>query len=429
MLDPFLTHICANRLACRAPALERASMRRLMLGFLAVASCGPSQPAEHFGFITRLGNDTISVENVVRRGDTLTIDGVDRFPRVRQRHANITLTSDGSIRRLVMDITTPSEPANERVRHIVADVTRDSVLMTKRDSAGYTRWAFSHGSEPVVAHVPQMYSLYELYFSAALARPAVSTTPAADTVPLRQFYIDREFDRFPLGHATVRRLPGNKVEIWHDWLSGVGEATLDSSHRLLRYTGARTTYKVDVTRISEPANIQAIGAQFATLETKNGVSQLSVRDTTRARIGAATFAVDYGRPLARGRKLLGGVVPFDYVWRTGANAATQFRTSAPITLAGIAVPPGTYTLWTIPREKGGADLIVNKQSGQWGTDYDGARDLGTAPMQTETPSAPVDRFTISIIDVDDRRGTLAIEWGPFRWTAPIVVDKVTSSYR
>src|SRR5207248_968584 len=123
--------------------------------------------------------------------------------------------------------------------------TGDSVCMTKRDSAGYTRWAFAHGAEPVVAHVPQMYSLYELYFAAALARPAASTTPAADTVPLRQFYIDREFDRFPLGHATVRRLPGSKVEVWHDWLSGIGEATLDSSHRLLTYSGARTTYTVD----------------------------------------------------------------------------------------------------------------------------------------------------------------------------------------
>src|SRR3954462_10115969 len=127
MLDPFLTHICVNRLACRAPASERASMRRLMIGFLAVAGCGPSQPAEHFGFITRLGNDTISVENVVRRGDTLTIDGVDRFPRVRQRHARITLAPEGGLRRLVMDITTPSEPVNQRVRQVVVDVTRDSV--------------------------------------------------------------------------------------------------------------------------------------------------------------------------------------------------------------------------------------------------------------------------------------------------------------
>ncbi|HEY7234086.1 MAG TPA: DUF2911 domain-containing protein [Gemmatimonadaceae bacterium] len=396
-------------------------MKRSLLGLLALAACGPNQPGEHYGFVTRLGNDTISVENVVRRGDTLTIDAVDRFPRVRQRHANITLGSDGGIRRLVMDITTPSEPANERQRHVVVDVTPDSVLMTKRDSAAYTRWAFAHGGVPVVAHVPQMYSLYELYFSAALARPAASAVPAGDTVPLRQFYIDREFDHFPLGHATVRRLPDNKAEVWHDWLSGVGQATLDSSGRLLAYSGARTTYKVDVTRISEPANVQALGARFAALEAKTGVSQLSVRDTARASIGGATFAVDYGRPLARGRKLLGDVVPYDYVWRTGANAATQFTTSAPITLAGISVPPGKYTLWTVPRKNGGADLIVNKQNGQWGTEYDAARDLGTAPMQTETASAPVERFTISIVGVGDKRGTLAIEWGPFRWTAPIIV--------
>ncbi|MGH7618309.1 MAG: DUF2911 domain-containing protein [Gemmatimonadaceae bacterium] len=390
-------------------------MKRFILCALVLAACG--QPAEHYGFITRLGDDTISIENVVRRGTAFTADVVDRFPRVRERHAEVTLAPDGGIRHLVMDITTPSEPANERDRHVVADVTSDSVIMTKRDGSGSKRWAFAHGAEPVVAHVPQMYSLYELYFTAALARPH-----AGDTIPLRQFYIDREFDRFPLAHATVRRLPGNKAEVWHDWLAGVGEATLDSMHRLLRYSGERTTYKVDVTRISEPANIQAIGAAFAALESKNGgARQLSVRDTTRARIGAATFTVDYGRPLARGRKLLGDVVPFDYVWRTGANAATQFTTSAPITLAGMAVPAGTYTLWTVPRANGVADLIVNKQSGQWGTEYDGARDLGMAHLQTAAASTPVEEFTISIVGADDKRGTLAIEWGPFRWTAPIVV--------
>ena len=396
-------------------------MRRFILGLCVLAGCG-SEPTDRYGFITRLGNDTISVENVVRSGNTLTIDAADRFPRVRERHADITLAPDGGIRRLVMDITTPSEPANERVRHVVADVTRDSVLMTKRDGAAYTRWAFAHGGEPVVAHVPQMYSLYELYFAAALARPATSATPAGDTVALRQFYIDREFDRFPLARATVRRLPGNKVEVWHDWLAGVGIATLDSSRRLLTYSGARTTYKVDVSRIEQTMNVQAIGAQFAALESKNGgAKQLSVRDTARVSIGSATFTVDYGRPLARGRKLLGDVVPFDYVWRTGANAATQFTTTAAITLAGLSVPAGTYTLWTVPHANGVADLIVNKQSGQWGTEYDGKRDLGVAHLQTDSARSPVEQFTISVVGVDDHRGTIAIEWGPFRWIAPIVV--------
>ena len=109
------------------------------------------------------------------------------------------------------------------------------------------------------------------------------------------------------------------------------------------------------------------------------MKQLSVRDTARATIGAATLSVDYGRPLARGRVLLGNILPFDEVWRTGANAATQFTTSAPITLAGMRVPAGTYTLWTVPRKDGHADLIVNKQSGQWGTEYDEKQDLGKAP--------------------------------------------------
>jgi len=223
-------------------------------------------------------------------------------------------------------------------------------------------------------------------------------------------------------HATVRRLPGNKGEVWHDWLSGVGQATLDSSRRLLTYSGARTTYKVDVTRFNDSLDVAQIGARFAALESKNGgAKQLSVRDTARATIGAATFAVDYGRPLARGRKLLGDVIPFDYVWRTGANAATQFTTSAPITLAGLVVPAGTYTLWTVPRANGAAELIVNKQNGQWGTEYDGKRDLGVAHLQTQATKTPVEQFTIGILGVDDKRGTLSIEWGPFRWTAPIVV--------
>lgn len=396
-------------------------MKRLALAGLALAACNSHQPTERYGFITRLGNDTISVENVVRRGNSFTSDEVDRFPRVHERHTDVTLAPNGGIRRLVMDIVTPSEPADERERRVVADVTNDSVIMIKRDATGAKRWAFAHGSEPVVAHVPQMYSLYELYFTAALQRPATSTSAAGDTVRLRQLYIDREFDRFPLGHATVRRLADNRAEVWHDWLSGVGEATLDSSHQLLRYDGARTTYKVDVTRISEPANIQAIGARLAALESKSGVTQLSVRDTARGTIGAAKFAIDYGRPLARGRKLLGGVLPYDYVWRTGANAATQFTTSAPITLAGIAIPAGTYTLWTVPHEKS-VDLIVNKQTGQWGTEYDGTRDLGTAKLQTTTANAPVERFTISVAGTDAKHGTLVMEWGPFRWTAPIVVQ-------
>jgi hypothetical protein len=224
-----------------------------------------------------------------------------------------------------------------------------------------------------------------------------------------------------MNHGMVRLLAGNKAEILHDWLAGAGQATFDSSGRMLTYSGARTTYLVEVQRVSEVPDVEAIGARFAAAESAGGgTKQLSVRDTMRATIGAASFTVDYGRPLARGRTLVGQVIPYDQVWRTGANAATQFTTSAPITLAGMAVPAGSYTLWTIPRAKG-VDLVVNKQTGQWGTGYDGSRDLARAPMTTETLTTPVEKFTISVVGTDARRGTLAMEWGNFRWTAPIVV--------
>jgi Protein of unknown function (DUF2911). len=64
---------------------------------------------------------------------------------------------------------------------------------------------------------------------------------------------------------------------------------------------------------------------------------------------------------------------------------------------------------------------VNKQVGQWGTEYYARQDLGRAAMKTDSSTTPVDEFTISIKPTDAKNGTLVMEWGPFRWTAPIVV--------
>jgi hypothetical protein len=388
---------------------------------LLLVSCAHKPPAEHYGFLTLLGRDTISLESVTRQGNTLTSDEVDRFPRVQLRHTKIELAPDGSIRHLVMDIHTPSAQAGERERKVIADVTADSVHISKTDSTGTLHRAFATGGSIVVAHVPQMYSLYELYFAAALKHTAASKSAAGNTVQLRQFYIDREFDHFPLGRAHVTPLEDGKVEVTHDWLAGTGEATMDSGYHMLHYSGERTTYKVEVNRLTTPPDIKNIADRFDSLETKTGnVKQLSVRDTMQAQIGNVMFTVDYSRPLLRGRKLLGDVIPYDRVWRTGANAATQFTTSSSIKIAGMQVPAGTYTLWTIPH-KDGVDLIVNKQTGQWGTEYNGSRNLGTAKMSAQAAITPVEEFTISIVPGDTSHGTLVMEWGSFKWTAPIEV--------
>jgi hypothetical protein len=385
------------------------------------SSCN-SAPVKRYGFLTMLGHDTISIEDVTRKGNTLTSDEVDRFPRVRIRHTVVKLNEDGSIRHLVMDIHTPSEPSGQRDRKVVADVVDNKVHLSKTDSTGTVNRDFATGGSIVVAHVPQMYSLYELYFAAALKQTAELHLASARPVQMKQFYIDREFDRFPLGGVTVTPLGNGKVDVVHDWLSGTGEAVVDSGYDMLSYSGARSTYKVEVKQLVAPPDVKGIAARFEANETAAGkVKSLSVRDSIGARIGNAMFAVDYSRPLLRGRTLLGDVIPYDRVWRTGANAATQFTTSAAIRLGGMQIPAGSYSLFTAPHENS-VDLIVNKRTGEWGTEYNGSLDLGTARMISEVATVPVEEFTISIIPGDNRHGRLVFEWGTFRWTAPIEVQ-------
>src|ERR671920_1726311 len=94
----------------------------------------------------------------------------------------------------------------------------------------------------------------------------------------------------------------------------------------------------------------------------------SPHETVNATVDGAKISVTYGRPYAKGRKIAGGLIPYDKVWRTGADEATTLVTDKALMFGGTHVEPGTYTLYTLPSEKGW-QLIINKQTGQWGTDY------------------------------------------------------------
>jgi hypothetical protein len=397
--------------------------RSALLPLLFLACSSTIAAPERYGFVTVLGNDTVSVERIERAPTRLVTDGVDRWPFVRRRHTEFDLTAGGTIRRMVMDVRTPNgRSPRERGRRVTADFSRDRVTISVRDSGGVRDTSFATGGAITVPHVSMMYSVIELEIAAALRQAVVKGLAPGDSVLFRQFYPDRDVGpSFTLHRGFVHPRPGGKVELRHDWLAGTGDVTVDSSGRMLTYSGQRSTYKVTVTRATTPPDIDAFGNRLAAAERGTGQQQLSVRDTAGSTIGTATFSVDYGRPLARGRTLLGNVISYDRVWRTGANAATQFTTSAPITLAGLPVPGGTYTLWTVPH-RGGVDLIVNRQTGQWGTEYNRAQDLGRAPMKADSVVTPVEKFTISIEASDAKRGTLVMSWGTFRWTAPLVVQ-------
>lgn len=148
---------------------------------------------------------------------------------------------------------------------------------------------------------------------------------------------------------------------------------------------------------------------------------LSPRDTSRfvADDGRRVY-VDYGRPSRRGRQIMGGLVPFGRVWRTGANAATTLVTEADLTIGTTRVPRGTYTLYSIPTPEGWT-LIVNRQTGQWGTQYDPSRDFARIPMQVSAVRQPVEQFTIALEKGRAGANTLALTWENTRATVPFRV--------
>jgi DUF2911 family protein len=147
----------------------------------------------------------------------------------------------------------------------------------------------------------------------------------------------------------------------------------------------------------------------------------SPHETVKATVGGATISVEYGRPYMRGRKIVGGLVPYGHVWRTGADAATTLSTTKALVIGGAQVPSGKVTLYTLPAESGWK-LIINKQTGQWGTDYDQAQDLARVDLTRKTLSAPVDQLTIAI-EPAGSGGVLKISWETTELSVPFTVQQ------
>ena len=119
--------------------------------------------------------------------------------------------------------------------------------------------------------------------------------------------------------------------------------------------------------------------------------------------------IEYSRPAAKGRKIMGDLVPYGKVWRTGANEATSFTTDTNLVIGGTKVPAGKYTLYTLPGEMAWK-LIINKQTGQWGTNYDEKQDLARIDLVAGKTSAPVEQFTISLDKTGGDSAKLKLEW-------------------
>ena len=139
------------------------------------------------------------------------------------------------------------------------------------------------------------------------------------------------------------------------------------------------------------------------------------------KLNGKEITVHYNAPSKRGRKIMGEVVPYDKVWRTGANEATTLVTAGNLKIGKLNVPAGTYTLYTLPSANHW-QLIVNKQTGQWGTEYQQDQDLGRVDMQTHTLSTPQEVMSISFERTRGNTTELHIKWDTADASVPITAE-------
>jgi hypothetical protein len=147
-------------------------------------------------------------------------------------------------------------------------------------------------------------------------------------------------------------------------------------------------------------------------------SRPSPSGTADVTLKGQTISIQYRRPSMRGRKIMGALVPYGQVWRTGANEATQLSTPLNLTIGGANVPAGLYTLYSLVGEHNWK-LIINKQTGQSGTEYHPDQDLVRVDMQMSKTAAPVEQFTISWNKTAGDAANLVFEWETTRLTVPV----------
>lgn len=157
--------------------------------------------------------------------------------------------------------------------------------------------------------------------------------------------------------------------------------------------------------------------------------RVSPHETISAVIDGGRVTIVYGRPYTKdpksgeARKIWGGLVPYGKIWRTGADEATLLVTQKPIMIGETTIPAGTYTLFTLPAEEGSAKLIINKQVGQWGTQYDEKQDLARIDLKKDALDKPVDQFTMAVAKNPAGGGVIKLMWEDTQYSAAFTAAK------
>jgi hypothetical protein len=370
-------------------------MRASVLLLIATATAAVAQDGV---IVYRLGRDTVAIEQFTRSATRFTGEMVTRSGTVVARtQYELTLdkgrvTAAVTRRRQVDGSAFPNQPSEVKLTLRADSAIRETVFA---DSTSRRAFAASNAFPALPVYV---YAPMELIAAmGAGKRDSVVTIGGGNNPGF--------VGLLPWGTDTMRITGGV-----YSMVLG-----FDKNGRLQSTDGSLTTNKAIGTRSSGKVDIATIAKNMKPTGT------LSPRMTAYAAFAQGPIFVNYGSPAVRGRTVWGGtLVPFDSIWRTGANEATHLATSKTIQVGDMTLAPGLYSLWT-QHTRSGTFLIVNRQVGQWGTQYNAANDIGRVAMDVANTPENVEDFTITVRSLGQGRGAIDLTWGDKTATANFTV--------
>ncbi|HYV95987.1 MAG TPA: DUF2911 domain-containing protein [Gemmatimonadaceae bacterium] len=376
-----------------------------------VASSAPC--AQTGGFVITLGTDTVQVERFTRAADRISGTVVTHAPETRVVSYTLTLNADGTPARYEY-VTTKGDGTplrgNGQAGSIVfaADsLTRETLRNGEmvRDRI-VARPGILPG--PSLPYIGTTALLYELGFQ--YARKAAN---AAGESGLPQVFLiagANQPSRTPLWFIGA-----DSVEMDYFGVARRG-FRLDAQGRLLRGDWGASTYKYTFARVPD-VDVPKIAAAWSARDARGAaMGAMSPLDSVHANVAGAAVTIAYSRPAKRGRVVWGALVPWNAVWRFGADGATHLTTSADLMFGETRVPAGRYTLWMLPLEGGASQLVVSRKVDIFGTAYTPANDFARIPLERSQLAPGVERFTLAL-----ESGKFWIRWDDAAYSIPVAL--------
>ncbi|HEY2851871.1 MAG TPA: DUF2911 domain-containing protein [Gemmatimonadaceae bacterium] len=360
-----------------------------LMGAAAIAA--PAN-AQHFTYVGTLGRDTLSLEQVVRSPESITGEWISLYGGIMVHHYELTLRPDGTVSRYHLELHRLSGKVDGDIDIRFFDdsmIVRNADGKELRAQVGEALPMFTSTMGPI-----------DLILTRARANGRDSSfTPTVGA-----------FGPYRRGGMSIVFFGGDSVRFGNPRAPLV--ARIDAAGHVLGMSARATTTRMETRRVAD-FDVFTAAAHFPNVEDSvdiTGVPAISPRDTVRATIGAASIMIDYGRPAVRGRNVFSHGILGDTIWRTGANAATQFVTTRDLIVGGDTLRAGAYSLWTrVSPDDSSYRLLFNSQTGQWGTEHHPERDVLSVPLSRSALRNAAERLTIRLANAG-RTSQLWLEW-------------------